>query len=53
MQLPLCSNAYDNVTDFKICEKHGNLDTRERIVIFSSNKKNSLITHQGPLYGTK
>ena len=53
MQLLLCSNAYDEDTYFEICGFHKNtkiLTTRDRNIIFSSNKKNSLITHQGLLY---
>ena len=38
----LCSNVYDDVTDFEICAFHRNTKTqisRERNIIFSSNKK--------------
>ena len=54
MQLPLCSNAYDDVTDFEIYGFHKNTKIQiyqERNIIFYSNKKNPLITHPGLLYG--
>ena len=41
MQLPLCSNAYDDITDFElwISKKHKNLDITKRNINFFSNKK--------------
>ena len=46
MQLPLCSNDYDDVTDFEICEFHKNTKSRylENETFFLQIKK-SLITH--------
>ena len=43
MELPLCSSAYDDVTDFEICGFHKNTKisiSREQNIIFSSKKKN-------------
>ena len=39
MQLPLCSNAYDDVTDFEKTQKHKNIDISRTKHFFSSNKK--------------
>ena len=55
VSLPLCSSVYDDVTDFAICGFYKNTKVKispERN-IFSSNKKKSLITHQGLRYGKK
>ena len=52
MQLPLSSNTYDDVTDFRICGFHKNTKiviSRERNIFFFK-QKNSLIAHQRPLY---
>ena len=46
-QLPLCSNVYDEATDFEICGLHKNTKTRslENKTLFFIQIKNSLITH--------
>ena len=42
MELTLCSNVYNDVTDFEICGFYKNTKikiSRERNIIFSSNEK--------------
>ena len=53
MQLSLPSNAYNDVTDFEIYGFPKNTKSsisQEQNIIFSSNKKHSLIAHQRLLY---
>lgn len=49
MNLPLRSNAYDDVTDFEICLFHKNTKTwiLERETYFFLEIKHSLIAHEG------
>ena len=45
--------SYDDVTDFEICRFHKNTKisiSAERNIIFSSNKKKSLMANQALLY---
>ena len=49
-KLPSCSNAYDDVTDFEICQFHKSTKiqkSRERNIIFTSNKKNHYLRIKG------
>ena len=54
MQLPLGSNAYDDVTYFEICGFHKNTKKSREQNIFSSNKKNiNYTSNQRLLYWKK
>ena len=52
----LCSNAYDDVTDFEICgfqKTQKSIYLENKTLFFLQIKKKSLITHHGLLYGKK
>ena len=53
MWLPLCSDVYDDVTDFAISGfcKNIKIKISQEWKIFPSNKKKALVTHQGLIYG--
>ena len=53
MWLPLCSDVYDEVTDFAISGfcKNIKIKISQEWKFFPSNKKNILVTHQGLIYG--
>ena len=53
MQLSLCSNIYDDVTDFEICGFYKNRKSRYQQKQIFFQVKNSLITHQGGCFMAK